>query len=189
MSKFTRKAIVDSFLRLLNEKSFEKITVKSIVEDCGVNRKTFYYYFEDIYDLVEKVFEEEIEKSRHLLSPEMSVEEIVNAFCDLIEKNKRIVAHAFFAAGENEMKRFFYNILCPAFASGVKFATVGKAISDDDIDTISRIFTFSIVGSVVIWISNGFDPDEKEKLKKVCIMLQGSAKLMIDNLEKYNALN
>ena len=56
MAQFTKTAIIESFLRLLETRSIEKITVKDIVEDCGVNRKTFYYYFKDIYDLTESVF-------------------------------------------------------------------------------------------------------------------------------------
>ena len=49
MAQFTRTAIVNSFIRLLNEKPLDKITVKDIVDDCGVNRNTFYYHFQDIY--------------------------------------------------------------------------------------------------------------------------------------------
>ena len=41
MANFTKKAIRDSFVKLLNEKPISQITVKDIVEDCGVNRNTF----------------------------------------------------------------------------------------------------------------------------------------------------
>lgn len=40
-SNFTKKAIQDAFLELLNEKPLGKITVKDISEKCGVNRNTF----------------------------------------------------------------------------------------------------------------------------------------------------
>ena len=40
MSQFTKKAIIDSFVKLLNKTSLDKITVKDIVDDCGVNRNT-----------------------------------------------------------------------------------------------------------------------------------------------------
>ena len=48
MSQFTKKAIVETFLELLKEHSLDKITVKDIVEKCGINRNTFYYYYQDI---------------------------------------------------------------------------------------------------------------------------------------------
>ena len=43
----TKNAIVEAFWQLLDEKPFNKITVKNIVELCGVNRNTFYYHFSD----------------------------------------------------------------------------------------------------------------------------------------------
>ena len=44
MSIYTKKAIMDSFVKMLSQKSFDKITIKDIIEDCGLNRSTFYYY-------------------------------------------------------------------------------------------------------------------------------------------------
>ena len=38
MSIYTKKAIMDSFVKMLSQKSFDKITIKDIIEDCGLNR-------------------------------------------------------------------------------------------------------------------------------------------------------
>ena len=40
MSSLTRKAIIESFLKLLDERPLNRIYVRDIVEDCGVNRNT-----------------------------------------------------------------------------------------------------------------------------------------------------
>ena len=53
MAGFAKKAIRDSFIKLLNERPLSQITVRDIVDACGVNRNTFYYYFQDIPQLVE----------------------------------------------------------------------------------------------------------------------------------------
>ena len=42
MAQFTQKAIVESLIKLLNERPLDKITIKDIVEECGINRNTFY---------------------------------------------------------------------------------------------------------------------------------------------------
>lgn len=55
MPSFTKKAILDAFLRIAAKKPLEKITVRDIVDACGVNRNTFYYYFQDIYAVVEEL--------------------------------------------------------------------------------------------------------------------------------------
>ena len=58
MANFTSKAIKASFLKLLNEKPLNKISVKDIVEDCGINRNSFYYHFQDIPALLEEMIRE-----------------------------------------------------------------------------------------------------------------------------------
>ena len=48
MPTFTKAAIKATFISLLNKKPLNKITVKEIVEECGINRNSFYYHFDDI---------------------------------------------------------------------------------------------------------------------------------------------
>jgi AcrR family transcriptional regulator len=54
----TRKLIMDSFIDLSGKKEFKDITVKDITTEALINRATFYYHFEDIYDLLDKVLSE-----------------------------------------------------------------------------------------------------------------------------------
>ena len=62
MAQFTKKAIIEAFIELLGERPLDKITVKDIVTRCGVNRNTFYYYYQDIYALVADIFELETQR-------------------------------------------------------------------------------------------------------------------------------
>lgn len=54
-TNFTKKAIIEAFWKLLEEKPYNKITVKEIVDSCQINRNTFYYHFHDIPDLLEQI--------------------------------------------------------------------------------------------------------------------------------------
>ncbi|ARK32631.1 TetR/AcrR family transcriptional regulator [Halalkalibacter krulwichiae] len=51
----TRKLIMDSFIELSSKKEFKDITIKDITTEAMINRATFYYHFEDKYDLLENV--------------------------------------------------------------------------------------------------------------------------------------
>ena len=62
MSQTTKRALSASLKNMLLQKPLSKITVNDIAEDCGVSRMTFYYYFTDIYDLVEWTCQEEAAK-------------------------------------------------------------------------------------------------------------------------------
>ena len=48
MSQITKRALAASLKRLLAEKPLSKITISDITDDCGINRMTFYYHFQDI---------------------------------------------------------------------------------------------------------------------------------------------
>jgi AcrR family transcriptional regulator len=54
----TRRLIMDSFIELSAKKEFKDITIKDITTEAMINRATFYYHFEDIYDLLEKALSE-----------------------------------------------------------------------------------------------------------------------------------
>lgn len=40
----------------MQEKFFDKVTVTELVQRMHVNRQTFYYHFNDLYDLLEKIY-------------------------------------------------------------------------------------------------------------------------------------
>ena len=47
----TRQAIIDAFVNLLDKSSYEKISVKEIIDTANVGRSTFYSHFETKDDL------------------------------------------------------------------------------------------------------------------------------------------
>ncbi|WP_332633513.1 TetR/AcrR family transcriptional regulator [Halalkalibacter flavus] len=69
----TRKLIMDSFIELSGKKEFKDITIKDITNEAMINRATFYYHFEDKYDLLEKVLSEVL---------------LINLNCDTIDQNE-----------------------------------------------------------------------------------------------------
>ena len=58
MPNYTQEAIKKAFIRLLNQKPLNKITVKMIIGECGISRNTFYYHFKDVPELLEVVIKE-----------------------------------------------------------------------------------------------------------------------------------
>lgn len=48
----TLRAIDQAFTKLINEKSFESLTIKDIAAESLINRGTFYMHYQDKYDLL-----------------------------------------------------------------------------------------------------------------------------------------
>lgn len=53
--RYTQMVIKNSFIKLLEQKALNKVTVKEICELSEINRATFYKYYCDAYDLLEKM--------------------------------------------------------------------------------------------------------------------------------------
>mgnify|MGYP002531692578 FL=1 len=95
MSGFTKEIIIRTLFELLNEKPLAKITVKDIVERCGVNRNTFYYHFRDISDVVECALLREVDQVFERPVEVDSVLECLEVLVNLIGENKKAMLHIY----------------------------------------------------------------------------------------------
>lgn len=104
----TKKAFAASLKKFMGHKKLSKITVSEIIADCGVNRKTFYYHFQDIYALFKWTIEQEtvevLKKFDLLLNPKEALIYIIN----YVENNSHILNCAYDSMSREEIKRFFY---------------------------------------------------------------------------------
>lgn len=110
MAKFTRQAIMYSLLNLLQEKSIDKITVKDICEMCEINRNTFYYYYGDIYQVLEELLRTEMEKS-------LKEKQVNNSFYEdflkkyhLVLEYKKAVYHLYNSKNRDLILKYLYGI-------------------------------------------------------------------------------
>lgn len=104
----TKKALAASLKKFMKQKPLSKITVSQLISDCNVNRKTFYYHFEDIYDLLKWTLEEEaieVVKQYDLL---VDYPEVITFVMDYVEENQHILNCAYDSLGREGMKRFLY---------------------------------------------------------------------------------
>lgn len=74
--------ITDTLFNMAKKKNIDKITVKDLVESCKISRQTFYYHFQDLFDVIEWGLEQAVQVAiDHSLaaeSPQASLEEFVS---------------------------------------------------------------------------------------------------------------
>ena len=95
MSGFTKEIIAKTFTELLDEKPMSKITVKDIVERCGVNRNTFYYHFKDIPDVVEFILKKKWDEILEHPQDRASILECMEEMADLVRNNRKVMFRYF----------------------------------------------------------------------------------------------
>lgn len=77
MAAFTKLVIMRVFENLLSVKPLEKITVKDITDQCGISRNTFYYHYQDIYQVFKAYIDYSLEKYSNFFSRKMKKTRII----------------------------------------------------------------------------------------------------------------
>lgn len=95
----SKKSIFDAFVYLRSKKELRKITVKELCENALINKSTFYTYYEDIFDLSDKVESEIVEGIVSTISnPQMMIDEPKKFYKNLfgaITENKSLIETVF----------------------------------------------------------------------------------------------
>ena len=110
MPNFTRRAIKESFLKLLNQRPLNQITVKDIVEDCGINRNSFYYHFSDLPALVEEIMAEQVSAMVENHPTVDSVQEGSDAIVEFVMHNKRAIYHIYNSVSRDVFERHLMEV-------------------------------------------------------------------------------
>jgi len=86
----TQKLLREALIALIEERNFDVITVGEIAERAMVSRTAFYRYYQDKYDLVEKIFEEmlatvvrDIDPLRHTVINRFNVQSPIDPWTEL----------------------------------------------------------------------------------------------------------
>ena len=120
----TKLALANALKKLLQKKFLDDITVKELVEECEVNRQTFYYHFQDIYDLLKWTLEQEAIEVVKNFDLVVNTEEALRFVMDYVDKYKHIINGAFDSMGYEEIKRFFTMTSSPSYTAQSSRASV-----------------------------------------------------------------
>ena len=159
--KYTKKIIKDTFLELLEEKDITKVTVMELCTKADINRATFYRYYLDIFDLLEKLekeFVEELQNSyQNFDSTHNKLYDYVLALLQTCINNKKFVKELF---NTKNSFQFLTEVLDDAYMrceEKWEMDVPGIDVEDEEYAT-AYIFNGTI-GIVNYWIQNDCDKD------------------------------
>lgn len=167
MNQRTEAVLIGTFKALMLKKPMNKITVSELVEECGINRKTFYYHFEDIRDMQRKMLRQDIEAlfSRANLITDHDL--IINSVLDYIEQNKVILKNMLSCIGRAELDLFLnsnvnkpiYSLVCETEQKQ------NLSVGDEYKRFLADFFTRAVSGVLIDWIENRANRN-KEQIKQ-----------------------
>lgn len=187
MAKFTRQAIMYSLLKLLQEKSIDKITVKDICELCEINRNTFYYYYSDIYQVLEELLKIETEKS---LKEDQKYESFYEDFLKkyhLILEYKKAAYNLYNSKNRDLILKYFQDITEDFVEKYVLREVKGKKLLPEDIKFIIDFYSSSMIGNTLRWMQKGMQEKQEQLIYKLSLSYQATIKALIAQFEENNS--
>lgn len=114
-SNITKQALSKALKELMEDQSFEKISVSDICERCHMNRKSFYYHFRDKYDLANWTFDTEfvelIQKNEldivHIPNSFEERWDSIRIFCEYFYENRTFYRKLLSVEGQNSFPAHF----------------------------------------------------------------------------------
>lgn len=188
MLQLTKKAIVNSFIKLLNEKPLDKITVKNIAEDCGINRNTFYYHFSDIRELTVYTIDSQIHSVSELdFNGDSWVDSFVEAAKFVID-NKKAVYNIYNSLNRETVGNYLNTVAFKVTDNFVSAKAVGIDADKSDIELIKDFYMSALVGIICKWLENGMDKDPDIVIRRLGRLVEGAVitSLKISEEEKHN---
>ena len=170
MSNFTRKAIKDTFLELLDERPLNDITVKDIVEKCGINRNSFYYHYRDLPDLIEEIIKEESDNVIQKYSTVHSITECYDAVIEFASNHKRAIMHIYRSINRDVFERYLMKTSQYFVQSCMDNMLVDEQISDEDKSIIINYYKCTCFGLVIDWLNNGMHDKDVQDFRKIFSM-------------------
>lgn len=181
MADFTKKAIRDAFIRLLNEKPLKQISIRNIVEECGINRNTFYYHFQDIPQLLESIISEDADRLIMEHPTIDSMEECLDAIINFALKNKNAVLHIFKSVNRDMYEQYQWRVCHHVVSKYVDGLLDGRTISDKDREFIISYVECVSFGLIIRWLEGGMKDDILEFSHRICELKLGDLEKLISS--------
>ncbi len=179
MPSFTRKAIMEAFLKILDEKPLGKITIRDIVDECGINRNTFYYHFADIPALLEAIIKEETDRVISSHSDVSSFEECLTVAVQYILKNRRAMLHIHNSVNREIMERSLMRLCEYMVRTYLRTAFGELSIVKEDLEALVTAYKCQAFGLLIDWMNSGLNDDFENTLLRLCELRKGTIEEMI----------
>lgn len=169
VSLMTKKTLAESLKKVMTRKPFQKITVSELIQDCGMNRNTFYYHFEDIYALLRWLLKQEaVEVMKHY-DYLVDYKEALAFLLEYIDKNDYMINGIRDIYITGEFKRYFFSdfmyIILPVIQQAETIT--GKNIDENYKEFLGHFYMDAISGAIINHIQNKTQRTHDEEIRYI----------------------
>lgn len=176
-SEQTKYALADALKELMVQKPIDKITIHDLTERCGIRRQTFYYHFQDVYDLLRWMFQEEAVALLEQHKGTLLWQEGLLQLFHYIEDNRAVCLCALQSVGRDHLKRFFmadiYAIIHRTVEQiGTEVGAINAGVTEEEIALMTHIYVISFASTIESWLLGEIDRTPEQLIEFADQMLQ-----------------
>ena len=189
VQQYTKKNIREEFIKILNERPLNKITVKDIASACEINRNTFYYYYTDVYALLSELFQTELQTVIDEYNDTFSWEESFIVATKFALENKIAINHVYNSMQREELEDYIYNVSGHVMNRYVEKLSDGISASSGDKKLISSFYQCALTEMVLRWIASGMKEDPDTIVRRIGQLFDGHIALSLKRSAGLNDSN
>ncbi len=178
----TKDTIAEAFIQLLDEKAISKITVKDIVDRCGVNRNTFYYHFQDIPALCEYIWKQKIDDLIATHCQPNSPKEAIAVAVEFFTQHRNAVLHVYRSLPREVFLRYLDQLALYLVQEYIETISSDAPLSSVCEKFVVRYYKCTLVGLFLDWLESNMNYDMMQVAMLICDLRSESGKKMLDAL-------
>lgn len=151
----TKYALADALKEIMTQKPIDRISIRDLTERCGIRRQSFYYHFENVYDLLQWMFQQEAVSLLQHQGTLLWQEDLLQLF-RYIEENRAVCLNSLKSIGREHLKRFFEADIHLIVQGAVE--EIGREIgavpgvSTEDVALMTHLYVITIAGLLEGWL-------------------------------------
>ncbi len=182
MPNNTKRQIKDALMRLLEESSFDGISVQDLSDECGISRNTFYYHYHDKYEVLEDMFADQTKKSIGDANTWELWEDGILQALEFAINNKKAVYHVYNSLNRRELEKYLNRVMEAITMKFVKQQARGLKVSEDDEKLLVTFYKHGVTGVVLEWLDSGMKQEPGERIERMGYILRGSARKCLEKV-------
>ena len=146
MARNTKWAIIEAYNELIKTKNIDKVTVKDVVEVCGITRQTFYYHFQDLLDVLEWGLRVTTDTAVQRGVEAGSVEAAIHLFLDAADRNRQLGRKIFTSQKKPQLCDMIFHMIESLLFAIFKEKNADASIPVDELDFAVHFYAHAVTG-------------------------------------------
>lgn len=171
-----KAVIAETFVELMRRKNIDRITVRDVVEACGVSRQTFYYHFRDITEVIEYLVQQAFQDMLRESLKADTLRDALSVFIAAAVASERLLRKLMHSQRREQIENLLVQAVRTYLGELLRAKGPGLEVPLTDVDLALSFCAYGIAGLLLEHFEK-YDLDQEKLADQMARLLSGK---MID---------